>query len=222
VKALSYSLIVIALSAVVAFAAENAKPAAPATGAAKAAPTASANKAAAPAAQSAEQAEMMKKWMEVASPSEAHKKLEGIVGTWDTTVKMWQTPDAPVQESKGTSMNKMVLGGRWLEQSYEGQFMGMPFNGIGYTGYDNYKKQYVGMWMDTSSTAAMMSTGMADPAGKTMTFTGSMDNAMTGKTDQFKEVMTMVDANHHNFEMWMPGPDGKMFKTMEIAYSRKG
>jgi hypothetical protein len=30
-----------------------------------------------------------------------------------------------------------------------------------------------------------------------------------------------VDADHHNFEMWMSGPDGKMHKAMEIQYVRK-
>jgi hypothetical protein len=44
---------------------------------------------------------------------------------------------------------------------------------------------------------------------------------MTGKSLPMKEVMTLVDADHHNFEMWMTGPDGKMMKTMEIQYTRK-
>ena len=34
-------------------------------------------------------------------------------------------------------------------------------------------------------------------------------------------IYTMVDANHLVFEMWMPGPDGKKFKSMEIHYSRR-
>ncbi|MFN8177740.1 MAG: DUF1579 domain-containing protein [bacterium] len=212
-KVLSLSLLAVVLSAVVVSAAD--KPAAP--GAAKSA--APAAQAAAPSAD--QQQAMMQKWMEVATPSEAHKKLEASVGTWDTAVKMWMSPDAPPQESTGVSKNTMVLGGRWLEQSFEGTMMGQPFHGIGYTGYDNYKKQYVGMWMDTSSTSAMMSTGMCDPSGKTMTFTGTVDNIMTGGKDQFKEVLTIVDADHQNFEMWAPGPDGKMYKNMEIRYTRK-
>jgi hypothetical protein len=165
-------------------------------------------------------ADAMAKWMAVAAPSEAHKKLEAMVGTWDTTVKMWMDPSAPPTETKGVSVNAMVLGGRWLEQRYEGEMMGSPFHGVGYTGYDNYKKQYVGLWMDTASTAAMMTTGAAD-GGNTMTFTGSMDDPMTGSVCQMKEVVTIVDADHHNFEMWASGPDGQMHKSMEIVYSRK-
>lgn len=177
------------------------------------------DKKAAPSA--AEHDAMMKKWMEVATPAEAHKKLEPMVGTWATKVTMWMDPSAPPEVSEGTSENRMALGGRWLEQRYEGTLMGGPFSGIGYTGYDNYKKQYVGMWMDTASTAAMSTTGKADAAGKSMTFTGSMDDPMTGKVCEMKEVVTIVDGDHHNFEMWQTGPDGKMFKAMEIQYVRK-
>ena len=33
--------------------------------------------------------------------------------------------------------------------------------------------------------------------------------------------MTVTDKDHHTMEMWGPGPDGKMYKMMEIKYSRK-
>jgi hypothetical protein len=163
----------------------------------------------------------MKKWMEMATPAEAHKKLEPMVGTWTTKVMMWQDPSAQPDVSEGTSTNQMVLGGRWLEQHYEGTFMGGPFSGIGYTGYDNYKKQYLGWWMDTMSTSGMTTTGSADASGKSMTFNGTMDDPMTGTASPMKEVVTVVDKDHHNFEMWQAGPDGKMYKAMEIQYVRK-
>jgi hypothetical protein len=175
-----------------------------------------------PKSGSDEHAQMMEQMMALAAPSEAHKKLEMMAGTWITKVKMWMDPSqTEPQLSEGTSENRMVLGGRWLEQRYEGTFMGQPFTGIGYTGFDNYKKQYVGVWMDTASTNSMMTTGSADGSGKSLTFTGTMDDPMTGTTAQMKEVLTIIDADHHNFEMWSQGPDGQMHKSMEIQYVRK-
>ena len=44
---------------------------------------------------------------------------------------------------------------------------------------------------------------------------------MTGKMTPMKEKLTIVDDDHHTFEMWMPGPDGKLFRMMEITYARK-
>ena len=99
--------------------------------------------------------------------------------------------------------------------------MGMPFTGVGYTGYDNIKKQYVGTWMDSMSTSVMVSTGGPGTEANTYEFTSSMDDPMSGKTMQVKEKMTVVDANHQSWEMWTPTPDGNMFKMMQIDYTRK-
>ncbi|HEX9688759.1 MAG TPA: DUF1579 domain-containing protein [Thermoanaerobaculia bacterium] len=163
---------------------------------------------------------MMDAMAKYATPGEAHKKLEAFAGTWDTSVKWWMKPDAPATESKGTSENRMILGGRYLEQRFEGTMMDQPFTGIGYTGYDNYKKKYVGSWIDSMGTAMMNSLGTADASGK-LTFISEMDDFMTGKKCEIKQVVSVVDNDHHVFEMWGPDPAGKVFKMMEIHYTRK-
>ena len=168
-----------------------------------------------------DQQAMMDMWLKMSTPGAAHQQLAQMVGTWDSSVKMWMDPSAPPEESTGTSVNSMALGGRWLEQHFTGSMMGQPFEGIGFTGYDNYKKEYVGWWIDTTSTSAMTTTGTMDAAGKSMTCTGTMDDFMTGNAVQMKTVATFVDADHHKFEMWASGPDGQMYKNMEITYSRR-
>jgi len=164
---------------------------------------------------------MMDLMVKYSTPGPEHKALESWAGSWDTTAKMWMDPSKPPQESKGVAENKMTLGGRFLEQSFEGTMMNQPFSGKGYTGYDLYKKQYVSTWMDTMGTMIMMATGTADASGKKVTMTGQMDDFMTGKKMDFKETATVIDPDHNMFEMWMTGPDGKMFKTLEIHYMKK-
>ena len=163
---------------------------------------------------------MMEAWMKASTPGEAHKKLDGMVGTWDVTVKSWMAPGQPPMESTGTAVNAWILGGRWMEEKFTGTFMGMPFEGRGFTGYDNIKKQYVGTWMDNMSTAVMVSSGKGG-SGNTYEFTSTMDDMMTGKPQMITEKVTFTDADHHTMEMWGPGPDGKVYKSMEITYSRK-
>lgn len=158
--------------------------------------------------------------MKLGSPGPEHKKLQGMVGSWDAHVKMWPGPGAPMQESKGSATRKWVLGGRAVQESFDGNFMGMPFHGMGYTGYDNIKKQYWGSWMDTMSTGMMSTTGTMESDGS-WTFKGSMPDPMTGKDAPFEEKVIVKDKDHHSFEMMTAGPDGKMFKMMEITYSRK-
>jgi len=163
----------------------------------------------------------MEAMMKAATPGDAHKKLNAMAGTFNADVKMWMQPGAPPSGGTGVAENSWALDGRFLQQNFTGNFMGMPFSGVGYTGYDNIKKKYIGTWMDTMTTSMMISTGSANADGKSYTFTSSMDDPMTGKPSPVKETVTVLDDDHHTLEMWSPGPDGKMFKMMEIAYTRK-
>ena len=178
-------------------------------------------KAAAAAAAAPSQEEMMKAWMAVATPGEAHKKLEPTVGSFTLTTKFWMDPGKPAEEWAGTSETKWVLGGRFVEQHVETTMTGQPFSGVGYTGYDNYKKKYVGTWMDSMGTMIMNSTGAADASGKKFTFSSTIDDAFLKKVVKVKSVITIKDNDHHTFEMWSPGPDGKVYKNLEIQYTRK-
>ncbi len=158
--------------------------------------------------------------MKAATPGEPHKKLAEMVGTFDATVKMWPAPNAPAQTSQGVSTNKSVLGGRWIQEDFTGSMMGAPFTGIGYTGYDNVTKKYVGTWMDSMSTGAMTSTGKANADGS-YDFSAWMPDPMRGKNVEMKEKVTVVNKDKHIMEMWGPDRSGKQYRMMEITYTRK-
>jgi hypothetical protein len=169
----------------------------------------------------AEQKAQMDAWMKYMTPGEGHKLLDGMVGTFDAKVTMWTAPGAPASSSTGTSINAWVLGGRAVEQKFEGSFMGMPFTGVGYTGYDNAKKMYWGTWIDSMGTGVMTSSGNTADGGKSWKFAAVATDPMSGK-DMTSEMRVMVaDRDHHTMEMYGPGPDGKNYKMMEIVYTRK-
>lgn len=162
---------------------------------------------------------MMDAWMAAATPGEAHRKLEPFVGEWNVTMRSWMAPGQNPTESTGSATSRWILGGRWLQQEYTGDFMGQPFHGIALTGYDNIRKRYVGTWMDNMSTSLMTTYPTFD--GNVMRASGTMDDPMTGQEMPFEEVITIVSENEHRMEMFGPGPDGTMFRTMEIVYRRK-
>jgi hypothetical protein len=168
-----------------------------------------------------ERAKMMEVWMKLATPGPDHKLLEPIIGSFNVRTVMWEYPGAPAQESTGTSEHVWVLGGRYVQQTFRGSFVGQPFEGIGYTGYDNYKKQFISVWIDTMGTSMLISTGTADATGKIITSTAEWDDAITGTTSTVRELVRIVDNDTHVMEMYMPGPDGKEHKNMEITYTRK-
>jgi hypothetical protein len=170
---------------------------------------------------SAEEQAMMAAWMKYMTPGDGHKLLDGMAGTWDTKVTSWMMPGQPPMESTGVSEVSWILGGRYLQEKATGSFMGQPFNGIGITAYDNAKKQYVGTWIDNMGTGVATETGSASSDGKVWTFKSVSTDPMTGKDTPGEMKITVADKDHHTSEMWGPGPDGKMFKMMEIAYTRK-
>ena len=175
----------------------------------------------APAAPAMDEKAMMDMMMKIATPGPGHKKLDVLVGTWHAKNTMWFDPSKPPVVSEGTSVQKWVLGGRYLQQTIESTFMGQPFSGLGFTAYDNYKKKYISTWMDTMGTMIMMASGNFDPAGKVLTTTGRMDDPSQGKNVPFREKMTVKSNDEILFEMFSPGPDGKEIRNMEIRYTRK-
>lgn len=183
------------------------------------APKAAAKAPAKPAMPTQEQ--MMEAWMKAATPGEPHKKLEAMAGTWEAKSKAWMDPTKPPEETTGTMEMKSVLGGRFLEQRYEGTMMGHPFSGIGYVGYDNYKKRYTSMWIDSSATSIMTMLGAPDPKGTTVVYTGTVDDVVMKKQVKVKAIEKTIDADNFTYEMWGPAPDGKMVKWIEIHYTRK-
>ena len=163
----------------------------------------------------------MEAWQKAMTPGEGQKKLEPLVGSFDVKVQTWMDPSKPPDESTGTSVNTWVLGDRFVQMKYDGVFLGAPFNGIGYTGFDNVSKKYVSTWMDTASTSVLNMSGSYDKAGKVLTMTGKTDDFTTGKTTTVRSTTTMPSNDEMRWEMFAPGPDGKEVKMMEIVYTRK-
>ncbi|HEY7086596.1 MAG TPA: DUF1579 domain-containing protein [Tepidisphaeraceae bacterium] len=168
----------------------------------------------------AEMQKQMELFTKLATPGPQHEGLKPMAGTFDAEVTSVMAPGAPPDVSKAVMKNEMVLDGRFLRSTCEGSMMGQPFHGVGYTGYDNLKKKYVGVWMDTMGTMMMVSEGSADPSGKVLTFTSTMPDPETGKDMNCRQVVTIASNDKHTMEMFAPGPDGKEYKCMTIVYTR--
>jgi hypothetical protein len=170
----------------------------------------------------AEQKEMMEKMTKAATPGPQHVMLAKMAGEWTATVKFQMDPSQPWQESVGTSVVTAVMDGRYIQESNTSTMMGAPFSGMGITGYDNVLGKYVSTWIDNMGTGIMTSTGTADASGKTITWSGVMSDPVTGKPTKERMVTTVIDDNHHTFDMYTVPPGAKKeMKTMTIDYMRK-
>lgn len=156
----------------------------------------------------------------VPKPTAHHKLLRKSVGTWDASIKSWEDPTKEPSVSKGVETNRMLGGGLWLIQNFQGSFGDMTFQGHGQSGYDTTKKKYVSTWIDSMSTGIMLLEGTHDEATGTSTYYGESTDPMTGKAMKLKNV-EVHKGDTRVFTMSMQAPGGEYVKMMEITYTRR-
>ncbi len=99
--------------------------------------------------------------------------------------------------------------------------MGEQFEGLGFTGFDNIKGEYVSTWLDSMATGIMTVSGHYDAAKKTLSQSGANSCPLTGeKARPGRSEWTVTDSDHTVYTSYMNGPDGKEFKGMAINYTR--
>lgn len=156
---------------------------------------------------------------EPAKPGPEHDILKEMDGTWDAVMHMPGAPkDAPA--SKGTAVYKMEVGGLWLTSHFQGDFGGAKFEGRGIDGYDQAKKKYTGIWVDSMSSAPMIFEGSYDAKTKVLTMTSDYPGP-DGKPAKYKTKSTSKDKDHHTFTMYLLDEAGKEQEMMTIEYTRK-
>lgn len=154
---------------------------------------------------------------EMAKPGPQHAWLAGMAGKWKAVTKSWFGGPEP-EVTEGVSENKMILGGRYLENRFTGTSMGKPFEGYGLNGFDNEKKVYTMLWTDNFSTSMMMGEGTVDAAGKELVMQTTMAGP-DGKVMPIRLVTKVVDPKTHVFSMYGP-MEGKEALFMEITYTK--
>lgn len=172
---------------------------------------------------SPEAQKMMQEWMKYAQPSEVHKKLMAIAGTYSISGKTRMDAASAWMETTATCEKKSVLGGRWISENCSGPGTGgmPPFEGMGLLGYNNYKSQYEMFWFDNMSTMGFILSGKSDAAGKVITLTGSYEDPITKKNRKTRWVLTIQDANRQKLELYDTDPTGKEYLGGELNYTRK-
>ncbi len=159
--------------------------------------------------------EMMK---EAAAPTDEHKMLKSMAGTWKCECEHMM-PTGQSEKTEGKSTIRTVMGGRYIVENFEGEFMGQPMKGMGLVGYDKNLGKFVGTWIDNFNTGIMSYQGSYDPATKTMVSMGEATCPMG--PSKCKMVMKMISSDEMQFNMSMSmGADTEMQPCMSMHYTR--
>lgn len=160
------------------------------------------------------------KMMAAMTPGEEHTMLASQVGDWKEEITIWMYEGAEPVTNFANVKIEMILGGRFQQSFHYGDFMGMPFEGVGVTGYDNVSKKYHSTWMDNMSTGIMYSSGNMNVKTKSIEFLGEQADPITGKTMKIREILTWVSEGEMHMEMYSTPFGGKEFMSMKIIMKR--
>lgn len=155
-----------------------------------------------------------------ATPGPVHAFLADKAGEWTVTTRMWLQLGAEPVVSTMTSKSEMVLGGRYLKEEFAGEVFGLPFSGIGYTGYDNTTGTVTATWIDNMSTATMVMTGKYAQAGDPMEVAGKMIDPASGGEVFMRSVSVWQNHDQGHVDYYaVVGGQGEV-KTMAMDYQR--
>jgi hypothetical protein len=161
----------------------------------------------------------MKAWMAYMTPGMPQQMMAKSAGEWKAEVMQFQDPSQPPMRSTAAVHNEMILGGRYLSTKYNGNMMGMPFEGMGTMAYDNGTKMYYSTWVDNMGTGISYMKGTMSADGKSLELKGSSYDPTQGKEVMMRQVTTFIDDNHQKMEFYSM-MNGKEVKMMEMNLSR--
>jgi hypothetical protein len=150
-------------------------------------------------------------------PSEHHKRLGALVGTWNIKVKSVQDPGAAPVETTGTSVFAVIMDGRYVMENVVGETPAGPFNGMGLYGYNNMTNEFESTWVDNMSTGMLQNKGDWDDTQKAFKWHGEFVSPKNGGRTKSQSIMKRVDAGTFEFTMFEERGD-VLFKSLEITY----
>jgi len=149
--------------------------------------------------------------MEVPKPGPEHAVLKHFEGEWDAVTS------GMGEATKGKQSSKLACGGMWLLTTYNGDFMGQPFEGRGLMGFDLEGKRYQNVWVDSMVSKIAVENGTWDEKTKTLTFDSKGHDG-----SPVKMVFNFPDADHYTLRFVGKDKDGKEGEQFKISYTRQG
>lgn len=174
--------------------------------------------------------EMMAAAADFTQPGPEHEFLGMLVGDYAVTAQVTlMGPDAP--RTAGHAEIRWLVEGRFIQNTWSGELMGMQGLNIVFTGYDRLKKSFVWTGLGDFDTAMNRAEGDLTPDGRALIMYGTLDEYLTGEHDKMVKYvqryrgetdddgrLTSIDGitlEVHDLAMGETGT-----KVMEFVYTR--
>lgn len=167
-----------------------------------------------------------RKIIESGSPSaDKNRVLAQLIGDWHSKEAFWAVPGVEPKWTAGVIRNQMTLDDRFLSSAFVGELdvggNAAMINGQGLIGYDNAKKSFTSVWVDTLTTSLMTGAGRYDPKTKAIVETGQFTNPLTGKEARFRSELKFTGDDDYKRTIFAVDKSGTETKLMEFDFSKR-
>jgi hypothetical protein len=154
--------------------------------------------------------------MEMPKPTDAHRKLQSLVGTWKAEEKMFPSPwDPKGGTAVGRAINRLALDGFAIIQDYEQTSKDVVnYWGHGIFTWDPASQSYVLYWFDSLGMGVNVFKGSFDENKLTLTY--KSDQGYTRASWKF------TSDKSYAYKMEVSGDGNQWQPMMEGSYSRIG
>lgn len=159
--------------------------------------------------------EKIAKILNYARVTKNHKILNNLKGNWRGTGSLVNSEGGSAEKILCKSSNKMILGGRFVEQKTTCKGAGFTFNGVGHFGYDVLSKTYVGASMTDADSG--ISTLAGNRKGNVINFNISHNNVDIKKRVISRATLS-IDKSSHKYEIKAKDKAGKFKLIFSVVY----
>jgi len=163
--------------------------------------------------------------MKLAAPSVEHDRLAALAGEWTADIKVWMKPGDSPMVFTGTTVNEMVLGGRFLISKAVSGEGAMYTETLTILGFDRRYGHYTAVCYDTWGTYYITADGPYDQAANTITLSGEEVDPVMKITQKYEFDCKLAGPDEYVWSIVFKNPEftggAPEFKMVEIVHKRK-
>jgi hypothetical protein len=166
----------------------------------------------------------MRAMLEKTQPTAQHQELAALVGRW--TQEVTYRMGGQAMTTKGTTVNRMILGGRFLvSESTSAAWPGAPAGSAMETtriyGFDRRTSQYTIIELDSMGTYWVSASGTKRDASTILMSGESLDDhGGAPEMRKFDMVLRVIDTDTYVTEVIFKFPGRPDLKLVEVIYRR--
>ncbi len=161
----------------------------------------------------------MQAMMDANQPGAEHEILARMAGDWKA-VMVGTMPGEEPMTSEGSMHVSDIFDGKFMGQEYRGEFMGVPFEGLGVYAYSTMTGMYQYCWFDSFGTHLYYAEGEAGDDGDTLVFHGKEPNPEGGDMVDFRDDFVWASDDEYTMTRTYKTPDGE-FEGFHITFTRE-